>query len=129
MINPEESSQPFDLLTIKRLRCSCHIGCKEEERRLPQVLFITLALALDTRPAAEADDLELTVNYAHLSKEVLALCEASTCQLIETLAARLAAHCLAKERVMAVRVRIEKPAGIPNADSAVLEITRRRGEE
>ena len=119
---------PLDLLTIDRLRCACHIGCKEEERRLPQVLFVTLALSLDTRPAADADDLALTVNYAHLSKEVLALCEASDCRLIETLAARLAAHCLAKDGVMAVRVRIEKPAGIPNADGAVLEIRRQRGE-
>lgn len=118
-----------DLLSIKNLRCGCHIGCKPEERALLQTLFVTIDLELDTRPAAQADDLELTVNYAKLSKDVIALCQESTCQLIETLAQNIAALCLKKTLVKKASVSILKPAGIANADGAVISITRSNGSK
>jgi len=120
----------YDWLNIDNLRCSCHIGCKEEERQLPQVLFISVSMGIDTKHAALSDDLDLTVNYAKLNKELLKLCEQSTCKLIETLAANIAAYCLSDKYplIQVVRIRIAKPAGIANADGASLTICRRRGE-
>lgn len=113
-----------DQLIIKNLRCGCHIGCKEEERALLQTLFISATLYMDTRPAAESDDLNKTVNYAHLSKGIIRLCQESTCQLIETLAQNIADLCLSKDQVQAVDVEILKPAGIANADGAIIKIHR-----
>ena len=69
----------LDRLTIKGLRCTAHIGCKEEERTLPQALAVNLRLFLDTDCAARTDDLEKTVNYARLSKAVIRHCEESKC--------------------------------------------------
>ena len=48
----------LDRLTIKGLRCTAHIGCKEEERALPQALAVNLRLFLDTDCAARPADLE-----------------------------------------------------------------------
>ena len=46
--------------------------------------------------------------------------------LIETLAERMAAHCLADARVESVRVRVEKPDILPSCRSVGIEIERRR---
>ena len=117
----------LDTMVISGLRCTAHIGCKPEERALPQALTVNLTLRLDTRPAAASDDLGQTVNYARLAKAVIAACEASRCQLIETLAASLAALTLAHdERIAAVTVELRKPAGLPNGDYAAIIIDRSR---
>jgi 7,8-dihydroneopterin aldolase/epimerase/oxygenase len=46
--------------------------------------------------------------------------------LVETLAERVAADCLADPRAASVRVRIEKPDVIANAGSVGVEINRSR---
>ncbi|MCQ2396722.1 MAG: dihydroneopterin aldolase [Lentisphaeria bacterium] len=117
--------EQLDQITIANLRCTSHIGCKEKERELPQALIVTATVYLDTREAAQSDDLEKTVNYAHLSKTLIRRCEASTCQLIETLAETLAQDCLAASpRVRKTTIKIKKPAGLPNGDYASIMITR-----
>ena len=114
----------LDQIRIPNLRCSAIIGCKPEERLLPQALLLTLTVFLDTRKSAASDDLNLTVNYAHMSKDIIAFVSRSTCQLLETLGNQLADHCLAEYPIMAIRISILKPAGIATADGAILEITR-----
>ena len=117
----------MDTMVIAGLRCTAHIGCKEEERALPQALVVTTTLKLDTREAAATDDLEKTVNYARLSKAIVAACEASVCRLIETLAANLAHLCLDFDaRVAEATVEVRKPAGLPNGDYAAIIVTRIR---
>ena len=117
----------MDKMILHGLRCTAHIGCKPEERALPQALLLDVTIELDTTPAARADDLELTVNYAHLSKAILRHCEASTCQLIETLAENLARLILDfSPLIHSVTLRLRKPAGLPHGDYAAIEITRPR---
>lgn len=144
MINNELSS--CDLLTISRLRCSCHIGCSEKERSLPQVIYVTVTLLLKPYGSAKdnylknltprfkhTDNLHDTVDYSELSKGIIDRCAKSKCNLIETLADDLADYCLFEfehnrcdvpPKAPIVYIKIEKPAGIPNADGAVLEIRR-----
>lgn len=115
----------LDRLTIKGLRCTAHIGCKEEERALPQALAVNLRLFLDTDCAARTDDLEKTVNYARLSKAVIRHCEESKCMLIETLAQNLATLCLEfSNLIQEVEVEVVKPAGLPNGEYASVTIHR-----
>jgi 7,8-dihydroneopterin aldolase/epimerase/oxygenase len=47
-------------------------------------------------------------------------------KLIETLAERIAAQCLADARVLSVMVTIEKPDIMPGCRSVGIEINRRR---
>lgn len=117
----------MDKIIIKSLRCTAHIGCKEEERALPQALLIDAAIECDFTAAAQNDDLTQTVNYARLAKAIIAACESSQCRLIETLAVNLAGLCLAASPIVeSVTVRVVKPAGMSNGDYAAVETTRRR---
>ena len=117
----------MDKMILHGLRCTAHIGCKPEERALPQALLVNVAIELDITPAAASDDLEKTVNYSQLSKAILRHCEASACQLIETLAENLARLVLDfSPLVQAVTLQLQKPAGLPNGDYAAIEVTRRQ---
>lgn len=117
----------MDRIFIKGLRCTAHIGCKPEERRLPQAIIVDAAIECDFAAAAAHDDLALTVNYAHLSKAIISACEESQCQLIETLAVNLAGLCLDSSPIVSgATVRVVKPAGLPNGEYAAVETTRKR---
>ena len=57
-----------------------------------------MELGLDTRPAADGDDLAKTVHYGILAEEIVAIVEGEPVDLIETLAQRIADACLATRR-------------------------------
>ena len=118
---------PLDKITIAGLRCSSHIGCKEEERALSQALILNVTLHLDTREAAPPACLDNTATAANLSNALLHACETSSCQLIETLAQNLAELCLqASPRIQQVDLEIQKPAGLSNGNYAAIAISRQR---
>ena len=53
----------MDKMILHGLRCTAHIGCKPEERALPQALLVNVTIELDITPAAVSDDLGKTVNH------------------------------------------------------------------
>ena len=72
------------------------------------------------------DDISHVVSYEIVVKKVEAIIAGGHINLVETLCERIAAACLTDKRVMAARVRVEKPDIIPNARSVGVEIERRR---
>ncbi len=73
-----------------------------------------------------ADDISNVVSYEIVVKKVEAIIAQGHVNLVETLAELIAASCLKDKRVMAARVRIEKPDIIANARSVGIEIERVR---
>jgi dihydroneopterin aldolase len=77
---------------------------------------------VDTAPAAAADDLALTVDYSVLAHRLTAIVAGEPVDLIETLAARLAAACLDDPLVHDVEITVHKPqapVGVPVEDITV----------
>lgn len=103
-------------------------GVLEHERRDGQTFVVDVALGVDTRPAAATDDLARTVDYAAVAADVVAIVAGEPVDLIETLAARLADACLARDLVEAVEVVVHKPdapVGVPFDDVTVTVVRRR----
>jgi len=98
-----------DELTIAGIECFGHHGVFDFERRDGQVFVIDLTLGLDTSPAARSDDLQDTVDYGSLVDAVKAAVERDPVDLIETLAARIAALSVSQDRVQWARVTVHKP--------------------
>ena len=119
---------PQDELTISGIECFGHHGVFESERRDGQTFVIDVTLGLDTRPAAESDDLRHTVDYGSLVAAVQAAVQKDPVDLIETLAQRIAAIALLADRVEWARVTVHKPDAPIEATFAdvALTITRRR---
>jgi dihydroneopterin aldolase/D-erythro-7,8-dihydroneopterin triphosphate epimerase len=115
-----------DRILIRDLALRCIIGIYPEERREKQDLLLNLALECDGRAAARSDRIEDAVDYKSLKKEIVALVQDSSFRLIETLADRVAALCLARRGVRRATVTVDKPAALRFARSVAVEITRSR---
>ena len=118
-----------DELSVKGIECFAHHGVFDFERREGQTFVVDLVLGLDTRRAAESDDLEETVNYGTLVMDVKAAVERDPVDLIETVVQRIADVCLKDRRVEWARVTLHKPDAPIDAtySDVALTITRTRG--
>ena len=128
MAEPSASPTP-DRIAVRGLRAYGHHGVYASERRQGQTFSCDAYLEVDTRPAAETDDLKRTVNYAELSQRLYSVLSGEPVDLLETLAQRLADVCLAYERVDAVEITVHKPEadlGVP-FDDVTVTIRRERG--
>lgn len=116
----------LDQIHIRDLLLRCIVGTNPEERVNKQDILINLTLYADLRQAGQSDELEHTIDYKTLKKQIIALVEESSCLLIECLAQQIADICLKEAQVQAVRVCIDKPGALRFARSAAVEIIRDR---
>ncbi len=114
---------PLDRLAVSGIEAVGHHGVFDFERRDGQVFKVDLVLGLDTRPAARSDDLQDTVDYGTLVAAVKKAVETDPVDLIETLAERIAAVCLADERVQWSEVTVHKPDAPIEATFADVALT------
>ena len=98
-----------DRIVLKGLRAHGFHGVYAEERRLGQDFVVDAVLELDLRTAAASDDVVDTVHYGELAAGLVAVIAGEPVNLIETLAERLVAVCLADPRVAAATLTVHKP--------------------
>jgi dihydroneopterin aldolase len=105
-----------DTITLTGLRVFGRHGVYAEERERGQDFVVDVTLELDTRPAARSDDVADTVHYGELAGRLAEVVAGEPVNLLETLADRLAAVCLAYPLVDRATVTVHKPqAPIPLA--------------
>lgn len=117
-----------DRITLTGVRAFGYHGVLAEERRDGQPFVVDVVLEVDVSRAAATDDLTQTLDYGTVAQTVVSLVEGEPCQLIETLAVRIADELLTAAQVTSVTVTVHKPqAPIPVefADVAV-SVTRMR---
>ena len=79
-----------DLIEVHGIRARGHHGVLESERATGQPFIADVILAVDTREAADSDDLADTVDYSQVAQAVYAELAGDPVDLIETLAERIA---------------------------------------
>ena len=112
-----------DRILVRGIEAFGYHGVLPEEREQGQPFVVDLVVLTDVSDAAAADDLSNTVDYAVLAREAVDVIEGEACDLIETVAVRIAAQVLTHERVNAVEVTVHKPqapVGVPFGDVAVV---------
>ena len=111
---------------VKDLQIDALLGIYPEEKTKPQRIVINIDLSVKEGNDPLSDDIKNVVSYEIVVRKVEEIVAAGHVGLAETLAELIAAACLRDKRVMAARVRIEKPDVIPNARSVGVEIERLR---
>ena len=111
----------FMLIKIKNLRLRCIIGIFDWERKHKQDVVLNIILHFDGNKAALSDQIEDTVDYKKLNKQIISLVENSEFQLIEKMAEEVMALIKQDNRVFKASVEIEKPAALRFADSVSVE--------
>ncbi len=120
------SERSLDKIHIRDLQARCIIGIYPGERREKQDVTVNITLHADLTKACENDQIEDTVDYKSIKKNVLAMVEDSSSFLLENLAEQAARICLEDERVLKVDVVVDKPSALRFAKSVAVEITRER---
>jgi len=117
-----------DLIHLFEVPLQCHIGCTAEERVKAQELIADITVEADIRPAAQSDDIALTVNYVALLDLVEEIAAAREYALVETLVETMATQILDRFPVESLRILMRKPAALRHrgVGAAAVEIFRKR---
>jgi dihydroneopterin aldolase len=119
------NDRPHRRVFIRDLELEASIGVHAHEKAGPQ--RILLGIELSVRDEGEiADDIRNVVSYETVIARIEAIVAQGHVHLVETLAERIAEVCLADDRVVSARIRVEKPDIIANAAGVGVEIERRR---
>lgn len=117
----------LDRISITGLRVTGRHGVYDTERRDGQDFVVDAVLWLDTSAASAADDLALTADYGVIVNRLAGIVAGEPVDLIETLAARLAAACLDHKPVREAEVTVHKPQAPVRQQVADIAVTIRRG--
>jgi dihydroneopterin aldolase len=121
-----QAAHPIRRVFVRDLEIVASVGVHEHEKRYEQRVLISADLAVRDDYDGVSDRLRDVLDYAVLVDGIARLVQAEHVNLIETLAERIAGHCLKDARVESVRIRIEKPDAMPLARSVGIEIERGR---
>ncbi len=114
-----------DYIFIEGLEVDTVIGVLDWEREIKQRLVIDLRLNVTSvAKAAKTDDIRHTLDYAAISKRVVEYAQASSYQLIETMAERLAVLLLREFSLAKVKIKVSKPGAVPASKNVAVEIKR-----
>jgi dihydroneopterin aldolase len=110
---------------VRGLEVHAEIGVYDHERDRTQLLLVDIEVTVEAVGWRHLAD---TVNYEALAAHAARIAAGGHIGLVESFAERLAEACLAEPRVIAARVRVEKPAALaPRAAAAGVEIIARKG--
>jgi FolB domain-containing protein len=115
-----------DRIVITDLLVRGIVGINDAERTKRQDILVNLELTGDLRRIGASDAVADGVNYRTVTKEVIALVEASSFFTVEKLATEIARHVVTGFPVDEVTVAVEKPGALRFARSVGVRITRRR---
>ena len=110
-------------LFIKNVTVTCIIGVNIDEREHEQEIRMQLFLWTDIAKATRSDNVEDTLDYSTVYKEVVKRVEHSKFYLIERLAYEVATICLQHPLTLKAKVVIEKIGALKMAESAGIELT------
>ena len=111
---------------VRDLEIIASVGVFEHEKRYEQRIIISADLFVRDDYDGVSDRISDVLDYSKVVDGISRLVQSGHVNLIETLAERIADHCLADPRVAGVRVRIEKPEAMPSCRSVGIEIERHR---
>lgn len=111
---------------VRDLECMALIGIYDHEKLKPQRIIVNIDLSVRETEGPMADEISHVVSYEIIAKKVESILDEGHTNLVETLCEKIAQSCLKDKRVLAARVRVEKPDIIPNARSVGVEIERGR---
>lgn len=115
-----------DRITLTGLRVFGRHGVFDHERADGQEFVVDITVWIDLDAAAATDDLADTLDYGLLAQRAAAIVGGPACNLIETVAARVADEVMSDGRVHAVEVTVHKPAAPIPLDFADVAVTARR---
>ena len=115
-----------DKILIQSLAAQCVVGILPEERVRTQMLRFNLELEADFSAIRHPRDYDHIVDYAAISRTVRAMALRGEYLLLETLAEEVCQALFKEFPVTAIRLTIEKPEAVAEADWVGIQVHRIR---
>ena len=115
-----------DKILIYGLEVTCVVGILPEERGRTQLLRLNLELDGDFNAIRHPRDYDHIVNYAEVSQMIRQMCLQGEYLLLETLAEDACDQIFKRFPVTAIRLTIEKPEAVAEADWVGIQVHRTR---
>jgi len=113
-------------IAIKNLRLRTIIGLNPSEREKKQDIIINIKMKFDATQAISSDDINNSINYKAIKKEVITHVESSSYQLLETLASSIIDIMMHHQSITFSYVEIDKPHALRFADSVSVSMIAER---
>ncbi len=114
----------MDIIFLRQLQIDTVIGIHDWEREIRQPLVLDLEMASDIRLAAQTDSITDALDYQAVAERLTEFVRNSSFQLVETLAEACAQIVLQEFGVRWLRLTVNKPDAIDNAQSVGVIIER-----
>lgn len=109
---------------LRDMTVEARVGVHRFEREGPQRLSLDVVLFAERVGGAASDRLSGVLNYERIVEAIRTLCSGAHINLLETVAERICAACLAEPRVLGVRLSVAKPDIFPDVAAVGVQIER-----
>ena len=113
-------------INIKNLRLRAFVGIKEEEIINRQDVVLNIVILFDARNAFDATEIEKTLNYRTICKEVIAFIEENRFSLLEKMTRDTLELIMSHPEVEFASVEIDKLHALRFSDSVSITLQQER---
>lgn len=114
----------YGIIGIRQHQIQCIVGILPEERQKEQTLFVDLKIKRDFSACLASGQMQDTLNYVLLGQLCTQLAHEKKYLLLETFAQDVLDVCLKQFQAQWAWIRVQKPAAIPEAECAYIELER-----
>ena len=123
---PRPDNAPRRKIFVRDLVLDAFIGVYDEEQGVSQKVVINIDVDVIEPGDPLGDNLEDVMCYHRLTEGVKTILASGHIQLVETLAERVADLALSNPLSLGVRVRVEKPEALSEAQTVGVELYRQK---
>ncbi len=111
---------------VRNLEIDALLGVYEHEKQATQKILVNIDLTVSEAGPEHEDRITGVVCYEQIVNKAKDIVANGHVNLVETMAEQMAAACLDDPRVLAARIRVEKPEAFSDVGSVGVEIERTR---
>lgn len=105
------------LIKIENLRLRTIVGIFDWEKKVKQDVVINIEIYFDGKLAAKTDNIEDTIDYKSITKNIINYVENNQFDLIEKIAGDVGELVMSDDRIFKSIIRVDKPGALRFADS------------
>jgi D-erythro-7,8-dihydroneopterin triphosphate epimerase len=105
------------IIKIENLKLRTYIGIYDWEKENVQDVVINIEMEFDGSKAGKSDNIEDTINYKKITKEIINYVERGKFNLLERLVTNIGELIMKDDRVLKSTIRVDKPGALRFTDS------------
>jgi len=117
----------MNTIYIHGLQLQTIIGIYDWEQAAKQPIILDIDIGTSFQKAIQSDDINHCINYADVAKRVIAIADKHQFKLVESFAEYIADTILSEYQADWVRIKLDKPQAIAEAQSIGIIIERKNG--